>query len=135
MLDCFLLLVVSHWVNYEDLSLQDGAPPRFAFPVRAWLDSRFPGRCMGCRGPVEWLPCDIFSCAWSNEEVCRSKPRQTMKNKFGYFCHFFSIRRQEECRVCVFGFAEACAKVWSLRWNLTLSSGGMALNGARIVAM
>ena len=76
MLDSFLLLVVSHWVSYEGLSsLQDGAPPRFAFPVRAWLDSHFPGRCMGRRGSVELPPCDVFSCAWSNEEVCRSKPR------------------------------------------------------------
>ena len=54
MLDSFVLPVVSHWVNYEDLSsLQDGAPPRFAFPVRAWLDSHFPGRCVRHRGPVE----------------------------------------------------------------------------------
>jgi len=53
MLDSLLLPVVSQWVNYEDLSsLQDGAP-RFAFPVRAWLDSHFPGMCMGRREPVE----------------------------------------------------------------------------------
>jgi len=54
MLGSLLLLVVSRWVNYEDLSSsEDGASPRFAFPVRAWLDSHFPGRCMGRRGPVE----------------------------------------------------------------------------------
>lgn len=32
---------------------QDGAPPHFALPVRAYLDAEFPGRWIGRRGSVE----------------------------------------------------------------------------------
>jgi hypothetical protein len=35
---------------------QDGAPPHFAAIVRTALDERFPGRCIGRGGPINWPP-------------------------------------------------------------------------------
>jgi hypothetical protein len=61
--------------------MQDGAPPHFALDVRDWLDRRFPGCWLGCRGPHEWparshnlTPCDFFLWGWAKEEVYRTKP-------------------------------------------------------------
>ena len=35
---------------------QDGAAPHFRIEVREWLNSTFPGRWIGRRGPMEWAP-------------------------------------------------------------------------------
>lgn len=35
---------------------QDGAPPHYVAPVRQFLDTHFPGRWIGRRGPIEWPP-------------------------------------------------------------------------------
>ena len=50
--------------------------------TREWLDARFPGRCLGRRGPHEWpskspdlTPCDFLLWGWAKEEVYLSKPK------------------------------------------------------------
>ena len=35
---------------------QDGAPLHFTLDVRTLLDSKFPNRWIGRRGPIEWQP-------------------------------------------------------------------------------
>ncbi|XP_029641871.1 uncharacterized protein LOC115216553 [Octopus sinensis] len=61
--------------------IQDGAPPNFAFTVRAWLDRHFPGRWMGRCGPPEWPPrspdltvCEFYLWIYTKEEVYKTKP-------------------------------------------------------------
>jgi len=42
------MTIISQWDNYNELHFtQDGAPPHFALPFRAWLDSHFPGWWIG----------------------------------------------------------------------------------------
>jgi hypothetical protein len=62
--------------------MQDGAPPHFANSVREWLDTKFPGRWLGRRGPHEWPArspdltlCDFFLWGWAKDKVHRTKPR------------------------------------------------------------
>ena len=74
---------ISSWDNSDDLIFkQDGAAPHFALVVREWLDTAFPGRWLGRRGPHEWparspdlTPCDFFLWGWAKEEVYKTKPR------------------------------------------------------------
>ena len=47
---------------------QDGALAHYAKDVRQWLDEKFPGRWIGCRGLIKWparspdlTPLDFFS--------------------------------------------------------------------------
>ena len=61
MLDNFVLSVNSQRDRSETLLVvQDGAPPHCELPVRLWLDSNFPARCIGHREPIELPPCDFF---------------------------------------------------------------------------
>jgi hypothetical protein len=42
MLRHFILPIASQWCIYEETHfMQDGAPPHFTLPVRAWLYSHF----------------------------------------------------------------------------------------------
>ena len=83
MLEDYVWPIVSGWENIDELVfMHDGAPPRLALSVRAWLDQKFPGRWLGRRGPHEWparspdlTPCDFFLWGWAKEEVYRAKPR------------------------------------------------------------
>jgi len=48
------MTITSQWDNYSELCfMQDGAPPHFALPLRAWL-SDFPEWWIGRWGPTEW---------------------------------------------------------------------------------
>jgi hypothetical protein len=56
--------------------MQDGGPPHFATPIRAWLDNHFIGGWIGRRGPTEWpaqspdvTACDLFLWDWAKEET------------------------------------------------------------------
>lgn len=61
---------------------QDGAPPHYGLNVRQWLDSTFPGRWLGRRGPIEWparspdlSPPDFFLWGVLKDRVFAQKPR------------------------------------------------------------
>ena len=83
--------ILSSWDNIDDLIfMQDGAAPHFALAVRDWLDSTFPGRWLGRRGPHEWparspdlTPCDFFLWGWAKEEVYKTNPKslEELKDK------------------------------------------------------
>ena len=74
---------ISSWDNLEDLIfMQDGAAPHFHKDVREWLDTTFPERWLGRRGPHKWparspdlTPCDFFLWGWAKEEVYKTKPQ------------------------------------------------------------
>lgn len=74
---------ISSWDNIDDLIfMQDGAAPHFALVVRDWLDTTFPERWLGRRGPHEWparspdlTPCDFFLWGWAKEEVYKTNPK------------------------------------------------------------
>ena len=62
--------------------MQDGAPPHFAIVVREWLNTQFPGKCMGRCGSHKWparspdlTPCDFFLWDWLKKQVNSTKPR------------------------------------------------------------
>ncbi|XP_050511562.1 uncharacterized protein LOC126887788 isoform X2 [Diabrotica virgifera virgifera] len=40
----------------EDLLHFQEAPPHYAAPVRHWLDTNYPNKWIGRRGPIEWPP-------------------------------------------------------------------------------
>ena len=53
-----------------------GALAIYAVNVRAWLDSKFPNRWIGRRGPIEWpprspdlTPCDFFLWGYLKDQV------------------------------------------------------------------
>jgi len=50
----FVLPIVSQYDKYEEIDfIQDGAPPYFPFPFKAWLDKNFPGWWIGRGGLKE----------------------------------------------------------------------------------
>jgi len=50
----FVLPIVSQYDKYEEINfIQDGAPPYFPFPFKAWLDKNFPGWWIGRGGLKE----------------------------------------------------------------------------------
>lgn len=60
---------------------QDGAPPHYAAPVRAFLDEVFHGRWIGRRGPIEWParspdlnPLDYFLWGYLKSKVYVNRP-------------------------------------------------------------
>ncbi|KAG5894615.1 hypothetical protein JTB14_026146 [Gonioctena quinquepunctata] len=60
---------------------QDGAPPRYAQPVRAFLDRMFPGSCIGRRGSIEWparypdlTPLDFFLWGHLKNKIFATEP-------------------------------------------------------------
>uniref|UniRef100_A0A669CZ07 DUF4817 domain-containing protein n=1 Tax=Oreochromis niloticus TaxID=8128 RepID=A0A669CZ07_ORENI len=42
--------------TFPEFFQQDGAPPHYGCRVRAFLDEQFPGKWIGHRGSIEWLP-------------------------------------------------------------------------------
>jgi transposase len=61
---------------------QDGAPPHYGLIVREWLDTTFPGRWVGRRGPIEWparspdlSPLDFFLWGVIKDKVYAVKSR------------------------------------------------------------
>lgn len=75
---------------------QDGAPPHFVRPVRNFLDTVFPGRWIGRRGPIEWpprspdlTPMDYFLWGYLKSKVYRTKPDNV---------EVLKIRIRHECR-------------------------------------
>jgi hypothetical protein len=61
---------------------QDGAPPHFVRTVRVYLDHTFPGRWIGCSGPLPWpphspdlTPCDFWLWGMVKERVYSRKIR------------------------------------------------------------
>jgi len=50
MCDFFVLPIISQWDSYED-----GAPPRFAYPVQVWLDNHCCGWWTGHWDQIEWV--------------------------------------------------------------------------------
>jgi len=71
--------------DYPDnwLFQQDGAPPHFALPVRAYLDSKLPNRWIGRAGPIAWparspdlTPCDYFLWGYIKDRVFRNLPEK-----------------------------------------------------------
>lgn len=69
---------------------QDGAPPHFARDVRQFLDTVFPERWIGRRGPIEWpprspdlTPLDFFLWGYVKSKVYLHKPANTeeLKNR------------------------------------------------------
>lgn len=67
---------------------QDGAPPHYAAPVRAFLNEHFPGQWLGRRGPIEWParspdlnPLDFF--LWGHlKNVCFATAPKTVEELF-----------------------------------------------------
>lgn len=60
---------------------QDGAPAHFTRPVREYLDSVFPGRWIGRRGPIEWparspdlTPLDYYLWGYLKSKVYINRP-------------------------------------------------------------
>lgn len=60
---------------------QDGAPPHYAQPVRAFLDRMFPGSWIGRRGPIEWparspdlTPLDFFLWGHLKNKIYVTEP-------------------------------------------------------------
>lgn len=60
---------------------QDGAPPHYAAPVRAYLNEVFPNRWIGRRGPIEWparspdlTPLDYFLWGYLKSKVYVTRP-------------------------------------------------------------
>jgi len=56
--------------------MQDEAPPDFALPVHAWLNSYLPGQRIGCQAPTKWplqksyhIKCYVFLAGCTKEEV------------------------------------------------------------------
>ena len=69
--------------NYPENMIfqQDGAPPHFALPVRAYLDVKVPNRWMGRAGPIPWparspdlTPCDYFLWGYLKDQVFDDLP-------------------------------------------------------------
>ena len=69
---------------------QDGAPPHFAMPVRAFLDTQFPERWLGRAGPMVWAarspdlsPLDFFLWGHLKNKVYETRPTtiQELKDK------------------------------------------------------
>ena len=57
MLESLVLRVISQCDNYEELNfMQDGAPPRSALSIHAWLDNQYTGQWIGRGGPTEQFP-------------------------------------------------------------------------------
>ncbi|CAH0381470.1 unnamed protein product [Bemisia tabaci] len=76
---------------------QDGAPPHFALPVRAYLDAEFPGHWIGRRILVEWpsrspdmSPLDSFLWGHVKSKAFATTPRDLEELK---------QRITEECRL------------------------------------
>lgn len=70
--------------------MQDGAPPHFANPVKAFLREEFPGRVIGRDLDIPWpprspdlTPCDFFLWGFLKQGVFARKPRDLtdLKNK------------------------------------------------------
>ena len=61
---------------------QDGAPAHYGRIVRDWLDTTFPNRWIGRRGPIEWparspdlTPPDFFLWGVLKDKVFAQRPR------------------------------------------------------------
>lgn len=69
-------------IHHRDLFFQqDGAPPHYALPVRAYLDEVFPNRWIGRRGMIEWpprspdlTPLDYFLWGYLKSKVYVTRP-------------------------------------------------------------
>lgn len=68
---------------------QDGAPPHFARQVREYLNTVFPERWIGRRGPIEWparspdlTPMDFFLWGYLKSKVYKDKPQNLEDLKF-----------------------------------------------------
>lgn len=62
--------------------MQDEAPPDFALPVHAWLNSYLPGQLIGCQAPTKWplqksshVMYYVFLAGCTKEEVYHSQPQ------------------------------------------------------------
>jgi hypothetical protein len=65
---------------------QDGAPPHYANTVNAFLDQQFPGKWIGRRGPIAWLPrspdltpLDFFLWGYTKDLVYQKKVQDVAK--------------------------------------------------------
>jgi len=57
MLQDYFQPTVADWSDLNEFWYQhDGTPAHYSRIAREYLDEIFPGRWMGRRGPVEWLP-------------------------------------------------------------------------------
>ena len=68
---------------------RDGAPAHYALDVRAWLDSKFPNRWIGRRGPVEWpprspdlTPCNFFLWGYLKDGCIALGTRHSTSSRF-----------------------------------------------------
>lgn len=81
--------ITARFPDYDDLTQfqralfyqQDGAPPHYAAPVRAYLNQMFPNRWIGRRGPIEWparspdlTPLDFFLWGYLKSKVYINRP-------------------------------------------------------------
>lgn len=83
---------------------QDGAPPHYSRPVRVYLDTVFPERWIGRRGPVEWpvsspdltplgyflwgyLKCKVYINRPNNIENLKNRIRDEMRSIEPYVVH------------------------------------------------
>lgn len=93
---------------------QDGAPPHYALPVRAWLNERYPGKWIGRRGPVEWparspdlTPLDFFLWGYLKSIVYKTAPESIpeLRNRITEGCRqinrqtFQNVREEFENRL------------------------------------
>lgn len=68
--------------NFENIWFQqDGAAPHFGLNVREYLNTVFPNRWIGRRGPIEWparspdlTPLDFFLWGYLKDRVFKTKP-------------------------------------------------------------
>ena len=82
MLEDSLIPEIYQMNNNHLIFLQDGAPPHYVNIVRDLLNTTFPGRWIGRRGPYDWparspdlTPCDFFLWGWAKDKVYRREPR------------------------------------------------------------
>ncbi|CAF4029216.1 unnamed protein product [Rotaria sp. Silwood2] len=74
---------ISKWDNTDELIfMHDGAPSHYTRTVLNCLDSNFPSKWIGRRGPTSWspkspdlTPCDFFLWGWAKEEVYKTNPK------------------------------------------------------------
>lgn len=93
---------------------QDGAPPHFTGPVRAWLNDNYPDHWIGRRGPIEWpprspdlTPLDFFLWGHLKSVIFKTQPQsiEELRGKIVQECRaippvtFENVRREFEDRL------------------------------------
>jgi hypothetical protein len=86
---------IQHAVDGHTWIQLDGASVHAAYNVRAWLDTRFPGRWIGRGGPVQWPPrspdlnpLDFYLWGYLKHVVYANRPENlnSLKNAIAATC-------------------------------------------------